>query len=187
MAKSPFKYFRVDKNILNDSLLTTAERVGYWVQLLALAKACNCNGAFIDQFDRPMSLNQIKKNAKQRKNSIDLWLTSGKLVKKDDEYVIKNWAKYQDNYDRRGDLKYEKPQNDSPTDTESRKPLTDKESRKTKGDSAGSGNVDLSIDCTPKARPTAQQLFEQERLRLLKQADELKTKQTPKGPDSEDW
>lgn len=124
MAKSPFKYCRLDaKGFLTDPLLNSPSRRGDFASLMALAKIINCNGYYLDEKDEPYSLDDLKKRGQVSKKGLTYFINSKRLIKKDGAYYLKNWPKYQDNYDRRGDEYKTKPQNDSEPDNETEEPL----------------------------------------------------------------
>lgn len=80
------------------------EYKGAWANLLAFAKICNMNGQFIDEVDEPFSVDQIIKKARisaihfrkfEACNMVERLSTPKGLC-----YSIKNWLKFQPEYDR---------------------------------------------------------------------------------------
>lgn len=117
MAKSKFKYFRMDaKKTLTDPLLSTLKMTGAWTNLLALCKVCNTSGAYIDDVDCIMDLKSIAKRAKLSMKVLNYFISCERIVKNSKgEFCIKNWDKYQDFYDRRyPELKQKPPEDSAP-------------------------------------------------------------------------
>lgn len=80
------------------------EHKGAWGNLLALAKICGENGKFIDLMGNPYTSDYIIKNARITAIHFNNFIVAQMLVKSSNgngiEYSIKNWLKYQPEYDR---------------------------------------------------------------------------------------
>ena len=98
-------WYKADvKGFMRDEKLLDLELRGAWASILAVAKFCNHNGQLIDQLNDPLSDDEICKLGRFKQSHLDKLRQAG-LV----DFVtiavtkvtnIKNWLKYQPEYDR---------------------------------------------------------------------------------------
>ena len=98
-------WYKADvRGFLRDEKLTDLELRGAWASVLALAKFCNHNGMLIDSLDDPLTDSDICHQSRFNQSHLDKLREVG-LV----DFVtigvtkvtnIKNWLKYQPEYDR---------------------------------------------------------------------------------------
>jgi hypothetical protein len=103
----PLIYFKIPpREWLFDEKLNALglEYKGAWINLLALARLCNCNGKFLDEVDDPYTDSEITKKSKIGIIHFNKFIVAGMISKQSSDgkiiFSVKNWLKYQPEWDR---------------------------------------------------------------------------------------
>jgi len=105
------------KQFLKDEKLKGSENVrrrGAFASVLSVAKVCKCGGRFISAMDESMSAEEVVTFAGITKDDLDDLVKQDLVSCNDGLHFIKNWPKYQSDYDRQ--KAYRKKKTVTPSD-----------------------------------------------------------------------
>ncbi len=163
--KNWFKVY--PKSFLQDDSLKDIRLRGAFISILALAKVSNNNGQLLDQLDKPLSAAAILDLSGIDQTDLDSLITNGLLVCNQKLHFVKNWLKYQSEYDRQ--KHYRKGVTKSTQETEIEIETRDRDLRQKQSSTHVTTNVKGLINVNDVLTNDEQS----KRLRMLEQAKQI--------------